>query len=37
MEICTKNVTFAQVFENALNCLKHRVTYKDLTYAYEKA
>lgn len=26
-----------KVFENALNCLKHRVTYKDLTYAYEKA
>lgn len=26
-----------RVFENALNCLKHRVTYKDLTYAYEKA
>ena len=26
-----------QAFENALNCLNHRVTYKDLMYAYEKA
>lgn len=26
-----------KVFENALNCLTHRVTCKDLTYAYEKA